>query len=615
MAEHSHQPPQQRRPWEASMSVALGLGLGFFVLTAVASVLGVGLLSGYQNTIGLLRQKAELLVSSEQTQTRRYLDAAQNQVSFLVDLIRRGEVEPGPAEDFTSLLFGALAATPQMVALLYIDNELDLVGAERMQDEVAPLFVSVKGDDALKAMVERAAGGAEPLWGPVLWREEYGQGLLNFQHPVVRDGAVAGVIVALVSVRELSEFISELESEFGENAFILYGEDQVLAHPLMAFGYDGLTRLSPLPKQASFGDPVLASMWEAQDDPTLEQRILAGPGIRSVALGDTVYVFLHRSLTGYSDRPLLVGTYFRASDLVSELGRLKWAVILCLVISVASSITAAYIGRQIARPVRRLADGANRIHDLDLAAVEPIPGSVFKELNDAAHAFNAMLEGLRWFERYVPKTLVRRLIHHYGSEGVKSSARDVVIMFTDLSGFTASTQAMDPPAMAAFLNEHLSIIARCVEDEGGTIDKYIGDAVMAVWGAPDPHEDMADRACRAALAIDAAIRAVNAQRRAEDATAIRVRIGIHAGHVMVGNIGSPGRINYTVVGDAVNIAERLEERGREVGNTGGEVNILISSAVERRLRGRYTLTHLGMQPLRGRPTRIAVSVLNAGTPA
>ena len=83
-----------------------------------------------------------------------------------------------------------------------------------------------------------------------------------FEHPVFVDGAFKGLLIAFISMRSLSEFISELDSEFGHNAFVLYGRDAVLAHPMMAYGYPDLTALNPLPPQATFGDPVLASMWE-----------------------------------------------------------------------------------------------------------------------------------------------------------------------------------------------------------------------------------------------------------------------------------------------------------------------------------------------------------------
>ena len=606
---------QQRRPdgkrFQASMSVALALGLGFFVLTSVAGVLSVGLVSGYRNTVDLLRQKAELLTSSQETQIRRYLGAAEDQLQFTAQLVRAGDVSAGSEEDFTSLLLGSLAATPQITAILYIDESFELVGAERRDGDTSALFASVRGDPDLTAVLQQASERESGWWGELLWREEYGQALLNYSLPI-RTETGGGVLVALVSTTLLSEFVSDLEMEFGANAFVLMGRDRVLAHPLLAFGYDGLTRLSPLPDLARFGDPVLQSMWEERPLGYLERMVLEGPGIHAVSLGQGDYVFIYRILSGYADQDLYVGTYFPSSDMLSEVLRFKWAVVFCAIISLISAVTAALIGRQIARPVRRLSVGSTRIYQFELESVQDIPGSFFQELNDAASSFNSMLEGLRWFERYVPKNLVRRLIKVHSDPGVETTFRDVAIMFTDILDFTPLSEGMTAPETAAFLNDHFSLIASSVEQEGGTVDKFTGDGVMAIWGAPESYDDVADRACRASLSIKEKLERFNEAWSSATMGPVRVRIGLHLGRVVVGNIGSPTRINYTVVGDPVNVAERLQELGKSLGDTDAEVNVLMSGAVRERLTEKFSLRPLGSQEVRGRREKVEIYVLKGG---
>ncbi len=595
--------------WEASMSVALGLGLGFFVLTAVVGVLSVGLISGYQNTADLLRQKAELLIASERDLTRTYLDAAQNQVDFITDQIVREEIDPAPSDEFTSLILGALAGTPQIVVIQFIDADGQLTGAERQDSETTPLFSSIGDDTDLKQLTDKAEADREAYWGAPIWRQEYEQALLNYNRPVIVEDRFVGTVSALVSVVRLSEFISDLETDFGANAFILYGRDAILAHPLLAFGYSGLSRSKPFPQQVNFSDPVISSMWEERERRSLEERIITGPGVKFVRFADQGFIVLHRNLDGYTDRPLLIGTYFQSSDLLSEALRLKWAIVICIAISVVSAGVAGYIGRAIARPVRRLAEGSKKIHDLDLDNIEPIPGSFFRELNDASRSFNTMLDGLRWFERYVPRTLVQRLMRLNHAEAVDSAYREVAVMFTDIVDFTALSERMTAPDAAEFLNSHFSLVADCVEVEDGVIDKYIGDSVMAIWGAPEPHADLADRACRAALAVARGVRAYNRQRAASGNSTIRVRIGVHIGRVVVGNIGSPGRVNYTVVGDPVIVAQRLEESGKQLGRPDDEVNILISGAVKAALVEAFPLTDLGRHALRGRTEQVEIYAL------
>jgi class 3 adenylate cyclase len=598
------------------MSVALGLGLGFFVLTAVAGVLGVGVVVGYQNTVDLLRQKAELIISAQRDQTHRFLEAAENQVDFISVQISNEEVEPGRSSEFVNLLLGAVSATPQIIRIQFIDKNGRLTGVERQLDESIPIFQNVGHDDDLKRLLDKAMNGLQPYWGDLLWRQEYEQAVLNYQRPIIRSGQLLGVMSAWISINQLSEFLSNLESELGANAFILHGRDQVLAHPLMAFGYAGLNRATPLPRQTSYADPVVSAMWQEREGKSIVEWFMSGPQVKHVAYGDLEYVILFDEITGYSDQPWLIATYFESHDMAAEARRLRWAIIFCIAMAVISASVAMYIGRQIAQPVRRLAEGSKKVHSLNLADVEQIPGSFFRELDDAAQSFNVMLDGLRWFERYVPKGLVQRLMRLNPDREIESSYREVAVMFTDIVGFTTLSENMTAPAVAEFLNDHFAMIARCVDAEEGTVDKFIGDSTMAVWGAPERQADFADRACRCALAISRAVHKYNVDRQSSQYGAPRVwlRIGLHVGRVVVGNIGSTDHVNYTVVGDAVNVAQRLEEAAKTFGDTDREVNILISGSVRSSLVESFDMVHVGPRTLRGREEQVEIYMLKGDCP-
>ena len=134
----------------------------------------------------------------------------------------------------------------------------------------------------------------------------------------------------------------------------------------------------------------------------------------------------------------------------------------------------------------------------------------------------------------------------------------------------------------------------------------MGDAMMAFWGAPERVTDHADRACQAALQIIRSIKSHNLERRRAGLAPVRIRVGLHSGRVVVGNIGAPTRINYTIIGDAVNTAQRVEELARGVGDVGSDVNVLLSGETAERLDGGYSLLDMGSQVLRGRkePTQI-----------
>jgi adenylate cyclase len=178
-------------------------------------------------------------------------------------------------------------------------------------------------------------------------------------------------------------------------------------------------------------------------------------------------------------------------------------------------------------------------------------------------------------------------------------------MFTDIVGFTTACETMTAGEVARFINQHLALVSACVEQEGGTIDKFIGDAVMAFWGAPGRVKNPAVSACRAASAIQRAIASDNEQRTAAGLAPVRIRIGIHAGTVVVGDIGAPSRINYTIVGDAVNAAQRLESLGKVV-DPDAESITLISGEIFEALPDGFPCISRGTHRVKGKNDSLEV---------
>ena len=221
-----------------------------------------------------------------------------------------------------------------------------------------------------------------------------------------------------------------------------------------------------------------------------------------------------------------------------------------------------------------------------------------------------MTVGLNWFQSYVPSALVRKLLKQADDGELQPETKTVTIMFTDVVGFTQLSERMEAHDIVDMLNEHFSLVGQCIDQEAGTIDKYIGDSLMAFWGAPDQQPDHAIRAVDAAEAIATALADKNEMRRDLGEDPITMRIGIFTGQVSVGNIGAPGRINYTVIGDAVNAAQRLEKLGSTLMEDGEEAVILISAetiaSIERNASDlnkkvpKERFRHIGNHALEGR---------------
>jgi len=189
------------------------------------------------------------------------------------------------------------------------------------------------------------------------------------------------------------------------------------------------------------------------------------------------------------------------------------------------------------------------------------------------------------FERYFAPQLAARIAASSEPARPGGERRTVAVLFGDLRGFTRFAATVPPDAVAATLSEYLSAMVECVFRHGGTLDKFIGDAVMAQWGAPEAHPDDADRAMRAALDMLEALDALNARWQREGRPPLAMGIGLSYGDVFAGNIGSERRLEFTVIGEAVNQASRLCDAAAP-----GE--ILLSDAMRQALRAAPRLRQL-----------------------
>jgi class 3 adenylate cyclase len=589
-----------------SLSVTLAVSISALVLIAVLAVMGIGLWSAAQNTMSLLRDKTELMVSSTVDQVRDHLDPARAQVGFVEQLIARGALDPSDRERFVATMTGALAAAPQINAILHIDPSLRVVGVARLPEGPAVFTEDYSGDERVRTRMTAARSRDTAEWGEPLWRDTPKETMLNIQIPLRRGERFMGLLVAAVGTRQLSRYLAGLDPAVGSNVFVLYDREHVLAHPNLQSGAPGLSGDKPLPNLSEVGDPVLSGIW--RKDNRYPLRIVKGADLKGHVLDlfNERYIFLYRDLAGYGGKTWQVGSYFRATDVNTEMLRLRWAALAGLFLLGLAILAAVLLGRRIAKPVIELSAAASHIGKLEISETAELPGSVFRELNDQARAFNAMLRGLRWFEIYLPKKLVGKLIGDDASLP-DSVEREVTVMFTDVAGFTGFSEGLPADTIAAFLNRHFAILGACIEEEDGTVDKFIGDSVMAFWGAPDRQSDHAARAARAAREIIAAIEAENAVRATKGEPPVRVRIGLHSGSVTVGNIGSPGRINYTIIGDTVNIAQRLEQLGKEIETSEPEaVTVLLSAATAAQLGPDFSYDTIGGHQLRGRDAAIDV---------
>ncbi len=202
--------------------------------------------------------------------------------------------------------------------------------------------------------------------------------------------------------------------------------------------------------------------------------------------------------------------------------------------------------------------------------------------------------------RYMDPGLADRILEG-GDEILGGKSTVATILFSDIRGFTTLTEELGAQGTVSLLNEYFTIMVDCIQKEGGMLDKFIGDAIMAAFGVPIPHEDDEDRAVRAAIGMIRALHVWNRERAAEGKKPVGMGIGLNTDMIVSGNIGSPKRMDYTLIGDGVNLASRLESLCKQY-----HASILVSENTVRRLKGTYRIREVDRVQVKGKTHGVGI---------
>ncbi|MEQ9638549.1 MAG: adenylate/guanylate cyclase domain-containing protein [Alphaproteobacteria bacterium] len=590
------------------MRITSGLMISFggLVLLATLLVLWLGLWSTRQNTLELVRDQAALMLELLHQRIVDELRPAEQAVNGIARQIEGGQIDVDDPSGLAQAMRGVMIGATSLNAMIYVSAIGDVTRIVLDGDELRLSQVNEIEVERVRAGLAEAAPRTRAYWGEIVRPPEANVSLINVRRPILVDGVFVGVAVATVIIDRLSRRLDDIGTEVGGVPFLIDDAGRVVAHRFLRGGYVASSPERPLPPVDGFGDPVLVAFADPAQHMDAGSRFERDAGVKIVRTrADADYVILAEPLAGFSKTPWIAGVYFPVESVNAVYWRMVWAGGAGLAVVALALLVAWLLARYLARPILALAAAAIEVRDLELGKVRPLSGSVFRELDDAGSAFNAMVVGLRWFEFYVPRQLVRRLVQQ-GDTATGSEQREITVMFTDMAGFTSVSEELSAAATAALLNQHFALLATCIEAEGGTIDKFIGDSVMAFWGAPEDQPDHAGRAVRAALAIRQAVAQDNHRRAQAGAPTLSMRIGLHAGPAVVGNIGSPDRINYTIVGDTVNVASRLEQMGKSMDARPADHDVRILASADTVSAAGVDGDSVGSQPVRGRHDPVAV---------
>ena len=395
------------------------------------------------------------------------------------------------------------------------------------------------------------AESSEPVWTPPYVRPIDGTLGRACALAIRRDDDLVGVFGLGFGVEFLREYLRSLRIGQSGRVFTLHPQrGEILVSP----SQEDLDRLGPVVQSAIGELPGgVSELMPAQ----LHMTPISHGGV-SYRVGVE-----RQHLAGLP--PLVYAVVIPEDELIGFLqGYLPVGIAAIVALLCVSVVLAQILARRVAKPLREIASDLERVGDFELSE-KPAPASLIREVAVVADATERMKASLRSFGRYVPTDLVRDLLQHGTEARLGGVERPLTLFFSDVEGFTGLSEGMTPPALVEALGDYLDLVTKAVKDQGGTIDKFIGDGVLAFFNAPRDDPNHVANGCRAALELQAQLAVQIPHWEAQGRPPFRTRIGLHTGEVVVGNIGTAERFSYTVIGDGVNLAARLESLNKAYG--------------------------------------------------
>jgi adenylate cyclase len=417
-------------------------------------------------------------------------------------------------------------------------------------------------------------------------------------------GTVPGVIAGDLKLDKFSELVHAQRPGKHGTAIIFDAFGALIAHPDFAH-LVASARMDPshpqLPEIGEIRSGLVGAVMRRWDGDDRYQGSFRGEDDHNYFFRLQKFSFRDQ-FTGYS---LMLSA---EDDFAQDVRNLQIRGIFIALIAGLCFVPGAWIfGGRMSHSLKRITAQASRLRTLAVPDDAPVTSRV-TEIHELGRVMVVAQRSISSFARFVPKDIVQGIVDGSISTELHGVRQEVTILFTDVTNFTGIAEAADPDDLMHQTSRHFAALTQAFLAEGGTVDKFIGDSVMVFWNAPHAQSDHVERACRAALSAKAASDALNAQFETEGLPPFTVRFGIHSGEAVVGNVGAAERMNYTALGNSVNLAARLEGLNKEYGTT-----ILVSEAVRERAEHCFRFKAIASVIAKGMTTETLVYELVGAT--
>ncbi len=510
----------------------------------------------------------------------RFFEPISKAIEIVRDLGNRGIFSPNDPQRATTVLLPVLQVIPQMASINIGDEQGDAFLLVKRTEEW--LTINVKGGSLMAdwAQVDEL-GRTLKAWkqqidfeprtrpwyelgrnapeGSIRWTAPYGfvpTGDPGITASVYVEGPQGPYVLAFdILLEDLSQFAQSIYVSPRGKTFVLTDDDRLLVPP-SGSGEELGNLLLRSAEDLEF--PLVASsvrQWR--------ENQATGPFQLEFG-GETWWCGFEQYKIG-SERIFWIGVLIPESDLLGERRRERNALLLLTLLALAvATLMSLLLSRAYSEPLRELVKHSSRLQKLE-TDLEVKVDSRLKEVRHLTNAQENMRRALDSFGRYVPLAVVRQLLERGEAASIEGHEAKVTVLFTDIVGFTSIAESMSAAALTVHMSEYFDEVIGILQRHGATVDKLIGDAVMVFWGAPQPLSDHVRPAVEAVLEIHDWLERANEEWRVKGLPPLPTRFGLASGDVTVGNIGSHSRLSYTVLGDTVNLASRLEGLNSKLG--------------------------------------------------